>query len=412
MTDPLQLEDAIAAVANEAAPLPAERVEATEAPDRVIAEDVASAIDLPPFANSAMDGYAMRASDTTLAAADNPAKLQLTGESRAGSPATESLGPHCAIGISTGAALPDGADAVLRVEDAEVAAGTLSVTKPIESGKDVRPAADDISAGDAVLTAGTTIRAGELAMLASVGATDVLVHRRPRVALIATGDELVSPGDDLAPGQIYDSNSTMLARLVAAAGGRLTHVDTRVADERAAVDAALHLGLDNCDVLIACGGVSKGEHDHVKPALLAARVEQRFWQVGLRPGHPTWFGVRPDGERKQLVFGLPGNPVSAFVTFHLFAAPALQRLAGSQARNLSLQAKYDGPDLHKRRGFALAVRCRLRNVGDELVAELTSENQRSHAVSSAVGANGLIIAGADEDAPTAGATVSVQLIDS
>lgn len=411
MSGMTQVEEAVALVVNRLQPLPVARVPAAEAVGCVLAEDVVSTIDLPPFANSAMDGFALRATDVEGATEEQKVRLTLTGESRAGVPATGAVEPGCAMRISTGAAMPTGADAVLRVEDSGVEGEELLVGAPLEPGHDVRPAGDDVTSGQTVLTKGALVGVGELAMLASVGATEAAVHARPRVVVMATGDELVQPGQPLGPGQIHDSNSFMLAQLVRESGAQLGTVNAQVADSRAAVDAALAAGLHDADVLVICGGVSKGEHDHVKPALRDAGVEEVFWQVALRPGHPAWFGIyaRPDGG-ETLAFGLPGNPVSAFVTFHLFVRPALAALAGDRREPLRVSARFRGNHQHKRRGLTHALRCTLRNEDGELVAELTSGNQRSHAMTSMIGTDALAMLPADSDGVADGDMVTIRLL--
>lgn len=388
MSQAIPLDDAVNAILSRCAALPSEQISTVDAAGRILAEDVTSPIDLPPFANSAMDGYAVRAEDTSGA----PARLKLSGESRAGSPADSPIEPGTAIRISTGAVLPDGADAVIRVEDVELDGDAVLVSEAVGPGHDVRPAGDDISAGETVLRSGLKLRAGELAMLASVGRTEVDVRQVPRVNVVSTGDELVAPGEALQPGQIYDSNGAMLAELATESGAKVTSLMSRVGDTRVAVDAAINAGLQGADVLILCGGVSMGEHDHVKPALIEAGVLQIFWQVAMRPGHPTWFGTaaRADGGT-TLVFGLPGNPVSAYVTFHLFALPAIRALLADNHTPLSVKARYSGPAQKKRAGFVHVVRCALGDRDGEVVAGLTAENQRSHALTSAVGVDGLAL---------------------
>jgi molybdopterin molybdotransferase len=411
MAKPLAFEEAVREVMAHVAPLPAVRMPAAECAGHAVAADLASELDLPPFDNSAMDGYVLRAADTEQATGAAPARLRLVGESRAGEPADEPLQAGCAMRISTGAAVPVDADAVLRVEDSAVEDGHLLVRRPLAPGNDVRPAGDDVRRGDVVLLAGTRVGAGELAMLASIGATEADVVPHPKVAIVATGDELVPPGEPLGHGQIHDSNSVMLERLAHAAGGDVVLTRVRVADERAAVDAAIGEALDAADVVILSGGVSKGEHDHVKPALDAAGVRQVFWQIALRPGHPLWFGAREAAaERPTLVFGLPGNPVSAYVTFHLFAAPALAGLAGMSERPLTIDARYSGPRQPKRAGFAQILRCGLSNEDGAVVARPTSSNQRSHAVTSTVGVDGLAILPPESEGIDDGDTVVVRLV--
>lgn len=380
------IDDARAAVLSRAARLESEELALEDALGRMLAGSLAAGTDLPPFDNSAMDGYALRAADTTAAQPSAPVRLELAGESRAGHPASAELRAGQAMRISTGAAMPNGADAVVRVEDAELVDGFVVVSNALDPGTDMRPAGDDVHAGDIVIAEGTRLGAGELAMAVGSGAARLPVTRRPRVNIVATGDELVPAGEPLGPGQIHESNSAMLIALASECGAQIGSVSRRVPDTAEATRQAITRGLDDCDVLIACGGVSVGVHDHVKPALADAGVEQVFWQVALRPGHPTWFGtLQRDGRPPLLVFGLPGNPVSAYVTFQLFAAPALRVLAGDAGRPLRLTARYSGPTLHKRAGFAQVLRCAVAAEDGQLVARLTATNQKSHVLASLVG---------------------------
>ncbi|MBI5309533.1 MAG: molybdopterin molybdotransferase MoeA [Actinobacteria bacterium] len=396
--------------------LPAETVRLAEARGRTLAGDVFARHHLPPFDNSAMDGFALRSADTAGATASNPVVLTLAGESRAGTPERRALEAGEIAKISTGAALPDGADCVLRVEDAgRPDEAHVEVAYELAPGHDVRPAGDDVRAGERVVAAGAVIGAGEIAMLASVGSGTVECARRPRVAIVTTGDELVEPGGTLEHGQIFDSNSAMLVALVEACGAELVSLDTAVADEQTPAERAIAAALagDGAppDVLIACGGVSVGEHDHVKPALAAAGVGEIFWQVAMRPGHPTYFGVREaaGGENATLVFGLPGNPVSAYATFHMFAAPALRALAGGERLPRTVTARLAEP-LRKPPGHAQVLRCRLSDDGHGgLLAAPTSGNQRSHAISSLVGVHGLALIPAEVTDLAAGAPVAVEL---
>lgn len=409
---PISLATAVELVAERTARLPGEQVATSEARGRVLCEDLVSAINLPPFDNSAMDGFAVRAADTAGASEAAPARLRLASESRAGAPLREAIEPNSAIRISTGAAMPQGADAVLRVEQSELDGDAVLLTRSLESGQDVRPAADDIAAGTTVLQAGSVLRSGELALAAAVGAEQLVVTRRPSIGIVATGDELVPVGSPLGPGQIHDSNSVMLEQLATAGGGAVEHLIRRVADDAKATEAAISTAAAGADVVVVCGGVSVGRHDHVKPALQTLGAEQVFWQVALRPGHPTWFGVLArEGAPPTLIFGLPGNPVSAYVTYLLFVAPALAALQGTADAPLELPARYRGASQKKRPGFAQVLRCSIALEDGEVIARLTAENQRSHAVSSLAGADALLFAEVESDSLDDGDRVTIRLLD-
>lgn len=388
-------------------PLPrVERVGVAEATGRVLADDLASPLAMPAFDNSAMDGFAVRSADTAHA----PVDLHIVGEARAGAPFAGGIPHGGAARISTGAPMPEGSDAVVRVEDALCDGDRLRVTAAVAAGHDVRPRGDDIAIGQLAVARGARIGAGERAMLAAVGAREVDVYRRPRVSIVATGDELVAPGGRLAAGQIYDSNSVMVEQLARAAHADVVAVVRGVGDTGLATRAALDQALAGCDLLVITGGVSMGEHDHVKPALRELGVQEVFWQVALRPGHPTWFGVRDTPEGRTLVLGLPGNPVSAYVTFCLFAAPALRAMEGDAQPLLQLDAVYAGPTQSKRIGHVMALRVRLSPSHRGLTAMATGPNQRSHAISSLVGVDGLALVASDVDRINDGDRVRVQLI--
>jgi molybdopterin molybdotransferase len=396
-------------------PLESEPVELAHSLGRTVAADVRSPIAMPPFANSAMDGFALRSADTREASEQVPALLRLSGESRAGTPSGEQLLEGEIAGVSTGAALPAGADCVLRVEDSHSGPdGMIAVSQPIAPGTDVRPAGDDIEQDDLVIPAGSPIASGEVAMLAASGFAEIGCLRRPRVAIVTTGDELVPPGEPLAHGQIHDSNSAMIAALVLEHGGKLISVNRGVGDNREVTTAAIRDALagagDPPDVLVCCGGVSVGRHDHVKGALEANGAEALFWQVAMRPGHPTWFGLK---DERPLIFGLPGNPVSAWVTFQMFVAPALRAMVGRTPLPVPVDATL-AEALRKPAGNSMVLRCGLSRdpASGELVATRSSTNQRSHAISSLVGVDGLAILDATSENPTAGSRVAVELITS
>lgn len=318
----LSLEAAREQVLVGAEPLAVETVALGDAQGRFVAVPYESPLDLPAFDNSAMDGFALRSVDLTTANPDEPIELRIAGESRAGHPWVGSLGAGEAVGISTGAAVPTGADAVLRREDADRDGERLMVGLAVREGHDIRRQGEVIRAGAMVLGPGTGLGPVELGVLATIGRDEVRCHRRPRVSLLTSGDELVAPGAPLVPGQIWNSNSTVVAALADQAGADLASV-YHVADDRSATVRALDRCMD-AELTVICGGVSVGEHDHVKAALAELEVEREFWGLALKPGRPAWFGRRGASR----VLGLPGNPVSALVVFRLLAFPLIRALAG------------------------------------------------------------------------------------
>lgn len=362
-------------------PLGAETLPLEEAGGRFSAMVYESPVDLPGFDNSAMDGFALNSADT-------PADLRIVGESRAGSPWTGTLERGQAIAISTGAAMPDGADAVLRKEDAVLDGEAIGVASVVEPGRDIRRRGEVMSAGAEVLGAGTALGTVELGILATIGRGEVTCHRRPTVALLTTGDELVSPGGSLAPGQIFNSNSVVVASLIEGAGAELVTVEW-VPDDRPAMVDALRRNL-GADLTVICGGVSVGEHDHVKPALAELDVDQSFWGLALKPGRPAWFGRRGDAR----VLGLPGNPVSALVVFSLLGVPLLRTLAGgSLPEPVFARLEIPVPRLADR---AHVVPCQLEGTG--LEQGLVPLPQRgSHDFHALVGADCLAVVPAGSD---------------
>jgi molybdopterin molybdotransferase len=398
--------EALGLVLREATPTAAEHVSLRDALGRVLAADVASADDVPGFDNSAMDGYALRSADTADATDTRPVVLDVIGESRAGAPYGAAVGPGQAVRISTGAMLPRGSDAVLRVEDAHEGPGTVSTVRPLDPGRELRRAGEDIRAGEVVLRAGVRIGPAELAVAASTGAAEVRCARTPRVAIVVTGDELVDPGAPLAEGAIRNTNGYALPAQVTEAGGEVASVET-VGDDYAATAAALRRALA-ADVVVTTGGVSVGAHDHVKPALAEIGVEQVFWGVALRPGHPTWFGTAANATGPVLVFGLPGNPVSAMVTFHLFVRPALARMLGATGSNRRATAVMDA-DYPKRPGRAHVVRCTLDAQPDGFHVRPTKA-QGSHVLTSMLGAQALAHLEVDRGDVHTGERVEIELL--
>ncbi len=373
-------------------PLGTQDVPLAAALGRVLASDLHAGGDVPPFTNSAMDGFAVRSGPAGRV-------LRVVDESRAGAPATAAVGDGEAVRISTGAVLPEGADAVIMVERTHEDAGSVTLEAAVAPGQNVRGAGEDMRAGSIVLRAGTRLGPAAIGVAAGAHAGSVPCRRRPRVAVLATGDELVAPGAPLQPGQIHNSNALTLAALATEAGAEVVHVG-HVTDTADATRAAILTALGDADVLVLSGGVSVGPHDHVKGALEACGVREDFWRVALRPGKPTWFGTRG----AQLVFGLPGNPVSSMVTFLLFARPALLALQGADpsARRVRLPLAEAVPRTPGRDELV-----RVTIVGDAL--RLTGP-QGSHVLTSMLGADGLARIPAGDGELPAGDVVEVELL--
>jgi molybdopterin molybdotransferase len=397
------LEDARRLVLERVRPLGTEAVPLPEALGRVLADDVASVDPVPGFDNSAMDGFAVRAADTSGASLESPATLLVVDESRAGHPATAALGEGEAIGISTGAFIPEGADSVVRVEDTSSRDGRVEIEAEVVPGNNLRCAGDDIEAGALVLGTGIRLGAAELGVLASVGVAEVPCSRRPRLAVLTTGDELLEPNEPTRLGGVRNSNAYTIPALALSAGVEVVGIET-VRDEPESTRAAIEGMLDG-EIAVICGGVSVGEHDHVKGALASLEVEEVFWRVALKPGKPTWFGISPSG---TLVFGLPGNPVSAMVTFLLFVRPAITAMTGAPDAAHRLRAILD-EELPKPPGRAHAVRCRLELRDDGWRARPTG-GQDSHILTSMLGADALAIVPAEADPPAVGETVELELL--
>ena len=397
MTELISIDEGRARVLDAVQPLDIEDAALTDALDRVVARDIASPRDVPPFDNSAMDGFAVRAGP--------PAELEVVGESRAGRPSPAEVGRGQAIRISTGAALPAGASAVVPVERARALdeAGERVWVDAAEEGANVLRAGEDVRAGDVVLRKGAVLGPAELGVAASIGCDVLPCARRPRVAVLVTGDELAEPGDPLGPGRIYSSNAFALGALVERSHATLVRGST-VRDDAESTRAALERALEEADVVCVSGGVSVGPHDHVKPALRELGVAERFWGVALRPGKPTWFGSRD----RALVFGLPGNPVSAMVTFQLFVRPALAALQGAPAAPTRVAAVLDDPvPLLPLREQAVRVRLSAHDGGWH--AAVTGE-QGSHMLTSMLGADGLALVALGEGEAKPGTPVEVELL--
>jgi molybdopterin molybdotransferase len=374
----------------------------------VLAQDILSDVDNPPFDNSAVDGYAVRAADTKGASADHPRILRPLPEVTAGCvPSVPVFGGEC-MKVMTGAPIPEGADAMVMVEDARASSDGVAILAEASQGDHVRRRAEDIRTGERVLQAGTLVQAAEVAMLAAVGKGEVPAVRRPRVAVLSTGDELVEVAVKPGPGQIRDTNRYALAALVAEAGAEL-HSMTHVKDDPTATESALRraAGLDGsepADVIVTSGGVSVGDRDYVKPALEKIGTLD-LWRVRMKPGKPLAFGRIGN----TLFLGLPGNPVSTMVTFELFVRPALWKMAGrTDLARLVVNVVLDAEITHSpgRREYVRAV---MRYENGKFVGRPTGR-QGSGVLTSMLGANALIVLPEGSGDVRAGQTVDALMI--
>jgi len=315
MPDLLSIAEAQQLVLERTEPLPAENVPLEGAARRVLAEPARAEIDLPPFPSSAMDGYAVRGDET-------PGRLRIEARIAAGNPATAALESGQAMGIATGGVVPDGADAVIPIEYVVEHGNEIEIGSAVDRGDNVRPRGGDIRAGEVVVEAGSVLTPARLGALAAAGIQQVRCARRPRAAVLPTGTELRRPGEPLAAGEIYEANGLILSAQLEGAGA-VVELMPAVGDDEAAHRGALEHALD-ADVVVTSGGVSVGPHDLVRRVEAELGVEEVFWRVSVKPGKPIAFGVR----ERTLVFGLPGNPVSALVGFTLFVEPAIRALQG------------------------------------------------------------------------------------
>jgi molybdopterin molybdotransferase len=380
----LTVEEAQAQILGRVRTVETESLDVTGALGRVLAESIVSRREIPPWPNSSMDGYAIRAGDTLRV----PARLHVVAHIAAGVLPSRTIASGEAARIFTGAPLPDGADAVVPQEDVAVEGDHVRVPQGIASGAYVRHRGEDVRPGDEVLGAGQRIGAAEVGLLATLGHSPVRVYRRPRVAVLSTGNELVDLGAEPGPGQIPNTNTYSLMAQVCEAGALAVNLGI-ARDDLGAIERRLEAGRD-ADVLLSSAGVSVGEFDLVREALTRAGAELHLWQVSMRPGKPITFGSMG----RSLVFGLPGNPVSAMVTFELFVRPALLRMSGHTAIDrpaLFARARSPIPNPGHRRGY---LRVQLRRHGDGFEAELTGD-QGSAILRSMTLADGLAVVPGD-----------------
>ncbi|MHB9032547.1 MAG: molybdopterin molybdotransferase MoeA [Anaerolineae bacterium] len=400
----LSVEQALERILAGIVPAGTELVPLADALGRVLAQDVHAAEDIPPLANSAMDGYALRADDTLPAAQEKPVALKVVSSLAAGQVLDTPVEPGTAVRIMTGAPLPDGADAVVRFEDAAAENGQVKINAPVKRGKNVRRAGEDVQRGTRVLGEGTLIRPQELGLLASLGYTQVQAGRKPLVAVLATGNELAQPGHAPGRGQIRDINGPTNAAQVRQAGG--IPLELGIAhDTTAELAAKIHAGIERgAQLFVTSGGVSAGDFDLVKN-VLAANGRLDFWWVNMKPGRPLAFGYLGDVP----LIALPGNPVASFISFELFARPVILRMQGLQSYRAARVPARLAEAINRKDGRRHYLRVSLEPDTNGYIARLTGD-QGSGIVTSLTKADGLAVIPETVDHLDAGSLVEVLLL--
>ena len=380
--------------------MPVEEVVLGESLGLVLARDLRATVDSPPFDNSAVDGYAIRASDSKVGRV-----FEVVDEAPAGRPSEKSVGEGEAIKIFTGGVIPAGSDAVVMVENTSGWGESFELKKDAETGQNLRASGEDARKGDLILREGTEIGAPEIALAATQGYGTLPAHRRPRVVVLSTGTELVEPGTrKLSPGEIFDSNSFAIVAQAREAGAEARRVHA-ASDDEEVLRAALEEALENADVVVTSGGVSVGEKDLVKSTLLEIGVEQVFWGVKFKPGKPLFYGKRDDTR----FFGLPGNPVSAMVCFDLFVRPALMSMMNREDRERPRVQVYFEDHIENKFGRMHAMRVSLKKTERGWLAESVGA-QGSGLVSSLTKADALALIGPQSEGIPAGEPVEAILL--
>jgi molybdopterin molybdotransferase len=394
MADLVTLEEAQRLVLDRVRPLESERVPVERAAGRVLAEPPVATTDLPPFASSAMDGFAVRSTEATVGSA-----LPVAARIAAGAPAGRPLAPGEVMAVSTGGAVPEGADAVVPIELVEERDGTVTIREAVAAGAHVRPRGGDTQAGEPILEPGTRLGPAQIAALAAAGVHEVQCRKRPRVGILSTGSELRQPGEPLAPGQIYESNGLLLAAALTEAGAVPAQLGV-VPDDEEELRRTMERALLGFDMLVTSGGASVGPHDLVRKVQAGLRAEEVFWGVAVKPGKPVAFSMR----RAHPIFNLPGNPVSVLVTFTLFVRPAVNAQLGlPDPLPVFQRGTLDRPVARNRQRHEF-VRARRRLDGDQVILE-PLVGQESHMIVRAGTADALVSIEAGEGEVTAGETV-------
>jgi molybdopterin molybdotransferase len=399
----ISVDEALKIVLDSVRPLESETVELKHCYGRVLTEDIYSDCDIPAFDYSAMDGYAVRHLNTKGASSDSPVYLRLIGEIRAGGEFSGMVGNGEAVKIMTGAPIPDGADAVIMVEYTRTEGERVAVLQGVEEGENIRRAGEDIREGDLVIKKGTRLNPAHAGMLAALGRNVVNVRRRPRIAILVTGDEVIMPDEEIVPGKVRNANAFSLCGQIIKAGA--IPVDMGIARDR--LDD-LRIRLSACldhDVIVTSGGVSMGEYDLVRDVLLELGLKQGFYKVAMRPGKPNLFGIIDN----KPVFGLPGNPVSCMIGFEVFVRPAILRMLGQDEDDMVEVDAYLEEDVKKKKGLMFFIRAQTRWEDGRYVTKTTGP-QGSGMLSSMVLANSLMILPEEDELIKKGTMVRVRFL--
>lgn len=400
----ISIEDALEIVLKQVSVLSSERVKLLSSLGRVLSENIYSDFDIPGFNRAAMDGYAVVAKDTVHACSDRPVTLKVIDEVPAGFKVKSAISSGKAIRIMTGAVLPEGADAVVMVEYTEARGDKVMVFRSVKKGENVSFSGEDVKKGELVLPRGTLIRPQEVGMLAALGKTEVYVTRKPKVAIISTGDELIEPGKTLEKGKIYDSNSFSLFSQVLKCGADPERIGI-VPDDKDELLHKVKMGLSS-NILLLSGGVSEGKYDLVKEVLMEAGVKPLFWKVAVKPGKPTFFGIR----ERTLVFGLPGYPVSSMMNFENLVKPAIFKMLGREGyKRIKIRAVLKG-EIKNSSGRKNFIRVRLIEENGRCLA-IPAPSQKSGVLKSMVWANAVVVLSTDVKKVENGEEVLVEILD-
>lgn len=404
----IRFNTALKTILDSVKPVASENLRLTAALGRILAEDIYANSDIPGFDNSAMDGFAVRSSDTSGASKDNAKILGVVEDIRAGDTAKKVLKRNQAARIMTGAPIPKGADSVVMVEHTGKISNRpqelIKICRQVSPGENIRKKSDDVKKGELIITKGTRLSAAHIGILASLGMARLRAARRPRIAILATGDELVDVGARMGPGKIRNSNTYTLYSQIIKCGGIPKNLGI-VRDDPARLKEKIRQGID-CDIILTSGGVSVGEFDLVKDALAKIGTKIEFWQVAMRPGKPLVFGRYG----KILVFGLPGNPVSGMVSFEVFVRPVLLKMSGQrQDERKDIEAVLE-EDIQKKKGMRYFLRARTRWENGRYLSRLSGP-QGSALLKTMALANSLIILGENQTIFKKGSKVKVRFLD-